>query len=133
MSLNYFLIKFTAYFFWCLVGWGWLCKGVGSIFWRALGLGIFRLALGFLVGIPMFLMAWRVNGLIHNDFLAYVLVYVPTRVVEWFITYRIFGLEAKNTEGWIWILGGVVISCLADCPMIIRQGAFSMPLGRLVC
>jgi len=31
----------------------------------------------------------------------------------------------------LWRLGGIVISCLADIPMIISVGG--LPLGRLVC
>ena len=88
---------------------------------QALGLGFFRLAIGFVLGAIAILAAGVLMSAAADPFdwsiLAYALFLVPVRALEWWITGRVIG----RTTGWahlfLWVFGGVVLSCLADIPI----------------
>jgi hypothetical protein len=74
-----------------------------------------------------------------SNVLTYLAVYVPVRWFEWSILAAIlipssfaqFLLGAAKPDR-LWRLGGIVISCLADIPLIISLGGV-IPTGRFLC
>ena len=86
---------------------------------KSLGLGFFRLALGFVFGAVAVLAAWTFMAT-GDDFdrgvLAYLVFLVPVRALEWWITARMIGRTSASANVPLWVLGGVVLSCMADIP-----------------
>jgi len=78
----------------------------------------------------------------ENSWLVYLAIYVPVRYVEWSILALLTGVKAGQTfkitsiatQGWI--LGGIVVSHVADLPLILfggeGPGGF-LPVGRFLC
>ena len=85
----------------------------------ALQLGFFRLAIGMVFGTVAIVAAWilvSAGSAYDSGVLAYVLFLIPTRALEWWITARIIGKTSAGAHLFLWIFGGVVLSCLADIP-----------------
>ena len=99
-------------------------------------LGVYRLLLGLGFGIVIWLASSLVVEKVDSQVLAYFVVYLPIRWIEWAIidSYTdeksnfLFGLNKKHR---LWRCGGIVISCLADIPIFITMGG--LPLGRFMC
>ena len=85
----------------------------------------------------------RVSAALGSGFaanaLTYLSVYVPVRWLEWSImaalllspsiSQFLFGAARPDR---LWRAGGIVISCLADIPLIISLGGV-IPTGRFLC
>jgi hypothetical protein len=111
-----------------------------------MGFGLIRLLIGTGAGVSIFLIggishwnAW------HNQILQYLAVYVPVRGFEWGIMELLIVRERNNPlkvfliggEGRtrIWRLGGILLSHLADIPMILMGSGVRemLPIGRFLC
>jgi hypothetical protein len=137
----YVLVKYLAYSAWCYFGLRWLRerKSIAS----GLGFGSVRLGLGILFGAGIFL----VGGSLHlnaptHPWLMYLSIYAPVRYVEWSIMAALLGATGGQVfrigDGVTqrWILGGIVVSHLADLPMIVMSYGGPMgflPVGRFLC
>jgi hypothetical protein len=141
----YFVVKLIAYCVWCYVGLRLFQPAAKLLPLRALGFGIFRLFMGFLFGILIYLLS---SGLITHigaglpqNTITYLAVYVPVRWIEWSIMSALLVRGATSRSPWIlgsnsrdryWRFGGILISCLADIPLIISLGGV-IPTGRFMC
>ena len=139
--VGYVAIKYAAYVLWCYLGTRIFAieRGGRSSF----AFGALRLLLGVIFGIGVFI----VGGMMHlnapsNMFALYLKIYVPVRWVEWSImaaalASRIEGarfLWGASNRSRAWRLGGILVSILADLPIILTSGAKEMlPIGRFLC
>jgi hypothetical protein len=138
--LLYALIKAVAYMSWCGQG-ARLHDHRDRLWMKGIVYGFVRLAMGVVFG--LFLIFWLVNVLstaVPNHILLYLAVYVPVRWLEWSLMAVLMDLDHRSVRNllWgetsssrLWRLGGIVISCLADIPMMISMGG--LPLGRFMC
>lgn len=137
----YVIVKCLAYSGWCYYGLRSLRNraSIGS----ALSFGFVRLGLGILFGIGIFFVgaSLHLNAPAH-PWLLYVSIYAPVRYVEWSILAALLGSRGREVyrigDGVTqrWIVGGIVVSHLADLPMILFSyaGATSfLPVGRFLC
>ena len=143
----YVAIKFLAYFTWCALGVRFLDPHKRSTIRSGLLFGSLRLLLGVVVGVSIFLL----GGIMHwaawnNLVLQYLTVYVPVRWFEWGLMELLIvrdqshgplfsllaGGDAKTR---LWRLGGIVVSHLADLPLIFGSGGVHemLPGGRFLC
>jgi len=87
---------------------------------QALGLGLFRLAIGLVFGVVAILLGGffveRAANPFDRKLLAYVLFLIPVRAVEWWITSKVIGKSSPSAPVLLWVVGGVLLSCLADVP-----------------
>ena len=138
--LLYGLIKALAYMSWC--GQGAKLHGHRDRLWlKGFVYGFVRLAMGAVFG--LIVIFWLVNALsttIPNHILLYLAVYVPVRWLEWSLMAVLMDQDDRSWHNFLngttarsrlWRVGGIVISCLADIPMIISCGG--LPLGRFMC
>jgi len=128
----YVAVKCVAYVGWCLVGLRLLDPDRPALFVRAASLGIGRLALGVVVGLFIFVAALSMNNATRNAPLTYFSIYVPVRIVEWTIWHVLVSRRFAGVKSVGWVLGGVVVSCLADIPLGIMEGGV-VPVGRPFC
>ena len=137
----YIVVKYVAYCLWSYYGLKLLRNqsGIGS----AVGFGSARLGLGMLFGISVFFVGATLH--LHvpaHPWTLYLSIYVPLRYVEWTILAALMTASA-NAERRIgegvtqrWILGGILVSHLADLPLILftYDGAKGfLPVGRFLC
>jgi hypothetical protein len=128
----YIVVKYAAYAAWCSVGLRWLAPETLRPTRRAAVLGAARLALGIAIGFFIFLAALSMNNATRNAPLTYLAIYVPVRIVEWSIFHVVISRTVQWPRSPIWVLGGVVVSCLADIPLGIMEGGI-VPVGRPFC
>ncbi|HEU4402007.1 MAG TPA: hypothetical protein VFT43_07860 [Candidatus Polarisedimenticolia bacterium] len=128
----YIVVKYLAYALWCFVGLRMLAPDRPRRLQSAALLGLARLALGVAVGLFIFFAALTMNNATRNAPLTYLAIYVPVRIFEWVLLHLLVsrGFQGKRSIGWV--LGGVVISCLADVPLGIMEGGV-VPVGRPFC
>jgi hypothetical protein len=139
----YLGVKLSAYSLWCFLGLTNIRGNRNASSAQAFKYGFLRLLLGLSFGVVIWLASSVVlsalgYGLPENV-LAYLLVYIPVRWVEWSImaallvraSFRQFLFGAARADR-LWRLGGIVISCLADIPLIIGLGGV-IPTGRFLC
>jgi hypothetical protein len=81
----------------------------------------------------------------HNLLLQYLAVYVPVRWFEWGVMELLVARNHRNPfnlfviggngRSRLWRLGGIVVSHLADIPMILMGGGVHemLPIGRFLC
>lgn len=140
MIALYALLKLAAYSGWCWVGLGLFQLGAERRLRKALALGAARLLMGLAFGIVIYLLATLVAAASRSQILAYLLVYVPVRWVEWAIVEALMHPGARGLDGFIfgagetsrgWRARGILLSCLADIPIIASVGG--LPLGRFMC
>jgi hypothetical protein len=111
----------------------------------AIGLGILRSFMGLGFGLGIWFVGSMVYGALSHlpapSALTYLLVYVPVRWLEWSIMLVTVCPPCRSTAGFflglakgdrLWRLGGIVLSCLSDIPMIISLGGI-LPVGRFMC
>jgi hypothetical protein len=103
-----------------------------------------RLFIGVIFGVGVFIAGAMMHLEVpRNTFVLYLEVYAPVRWIEWSIMAaalapskewgRAFLLEATNSSR-AWRLGGILVSILADLPIILTSGAIQMlPVGRFLC
>lgn len=144
-ALLYFGGKFLAYSVWCYFGLRAFRPQSALAPGRAIIYGAIRLSLGFFFGILIYLLSSALitslaPGLPEN-FITYLAVYVPVRWIEWTIIAVLILPGPISPSRWIagnggtdrlWRLGGIVISCLADIPLIVSMGGV-IPVGRFLC
>jgi hypothetical protein len=94
--------------------------------------GFARLMLGVGFGVFIFIAALSMNNSTRNALLTYLAIYVPVRIVEWTILHFFVSKGFHRTKSIGWVLGGVVVSCLADIPLGIMEGGV-VPVGRPLC
>jgi hypothetical protein len=145
-ALFYLGVKFLAYSGWLFYG----LRSLGKPSWgRAAAFGLLRLLMGFFFGVLIYLASsWVVVRLsssfglgLLRDVVAYLSVYVPVRWVEWSIMAALiapqslsFGAIAFGAGGADrrWRAGGILLSCLADIPLVASLGGV-IPTGRFLC
>jgi len=137
----YVLVKYLAYSIWCYLGLRWL-RGKNSV-GAGMAFGSVRLGLGMIFGVSIFV----IGGMLHlnapaNSWLAYFAVYAPVRYMEWSILAALLGtsggqvFQISGAATQRWIIGGTVVSHLADLPLIFFSGAGPkafLPVGRFLC
>jgi hypothetical protein len=141
----YFVVKLFAYCGWCYVGLRLFQPDAKLLPLRAAAWGIFRLFMGFFFGILIYLVSstliTHIGAGLPENAITYLAVYVPVRWIEWSILSALLSHGLASTSPWIlgsnprdryWRLGGIVISCLADIPLIVSLGGI-IPTGRFMC
>jgi hypothetical protein len=137
----YVLVKYFAYCLWSYYGLK-LLRGKTTI-GSGVAFGSARLGLGMFFGAGVFVL----GGTLHlnvpaHPWTLYLSIYAPVRYVEWTIlaALMIWSVSAARavSDGVTqrWILGGIVVSHLADLPLILftYEGTKSfLPVGRFLC
>jgi hypothetical protein len=145
VALLYPAIKLLAYSFWCYLGLRNFRPSMNGAYSCSLFYGFLRLLMGLFFAVAIWLIGTIVlshigYGLPQN-ILTYVLVYVPVRWIEWSVMAALIVPDSFPLVRWIsgtsprdrnWRLGGIVISCLADIPLIASLGGV-IPTGRFLC
>ena len=143
---GYIAVKYLAYAGWNILGVAWLRHPSGHPLSSGMKLGVVRLFIGLAAGIGIFI----VGGVMHwdvwpNPFLQYLTVYAPVRWFEWGIMECLVVREGHSkivqflvggdNRSRAWRVGGIVVSHLADLPMIISGDGFKemLPVGRFLC
>jgi hypothetical protein len=142
----YVAVKYLAYSGWCALGVNWLDRTGRSPLRSGLGFGLIRLLIGVAAGVAIFF----IGGISHwsawpNLLLQYLAVYAPVRWFEWGIMELLIVRERRNLlkvfliggngRTRMWRLGGILVSHLADIPMILTGGGVHemLPIGRFLC
>jgi hypothetical protein len=138
-------LKFLAYSAWCYFGLRIYRPQQPDRLTRWLVYGFLRTLMGVFFGIFIYLASslilQKIGIGLPQNVLTYLSVYVPVRWVEWSIMAALiipdpftFGywLRGSSQRDRLWRLGGIVISCLADIPLIISLGGI-IPTGRFLC
>jgi hypothetical protein len=128
----YVVVKWIAYASWCFLGLRVLAPERPRPLRRAAVLGVGRLVLGIVVGVLIFFAALSMSNATRNAPLTYVSIYVPVRIVEWAIFHVLVSRRVQWTKSVAWVIGGVMVSCLADIPVGIMEGGV-VPVGRPFC
>lgn len=112
----YVVAKFIGYSGWSLVGlklWN-HSQGV-KLFLNGLKFGFIRMLIGILFGLMIFI-AYRTDN--TNLAFKYFIIYLPIRVIEWGILYRMISKSQPSPRSpmqiWLWILGGILVSFAID-------------------
>jgi len=101
--------------------------------------------MGFFFGILIYFLGsaliTRIGTGLPENAITYLAVYVPVRWIEWSIMSAILNRDPKANSPWLfgwsardryWRLGGIVVSCFADIPLIYSLGGI-IPTGRFMC
>ncbi len=138
--LLYLGVKALAYMAWCGLG-ARIHGHRDRIALKGFVYGLIRLAMGAVLGLVLIL--WLVNalyGATRSELTLYLAVYVPVRWLEWSSLAVLMGAEQRSPSGFLlgttagsrlWRAGGILISCLADLPVILGMGG--LPVGRFMC
>jgi hypothetical protein len=147
--LVYLALKGAAYVAWCARGVRLFRPERARVLGLAVGLGLLRMGLGLGFGVLIFfagafvyagLDEAGVFGATSVTILTYLAVYVPVRWIEWAILEALLTPRARSLGGFFlgadtrarsWRLGGALISCLADLPLMLSVGG--LPVGRFMC
>ena len=144
-ALLYFGLQFLAYTGWCYFGLYKFRADQQPRLTRSVAYGFLRLLLGLFFGVLIFVVSMSLisaigSGLPQNV-ITYLLVYVPVRWIEWSIISILIVPDSFSFSNWaigsgtknrLWRFGGIVISCLADIPLIVSLGGV-VPVGRFLC
>lgn len=136
---GYIAFKFFIYVIWCSVGIRYLLGSSQYPPMSALQLGFIRILLSIIFGFLIGGFASTVYKMLGNEYLTYILVYTPARVVEWgIIAYLIYSKNSSNLtsqKSILWIIGGIFVSfVVTDVPVIlILGGPFTGSIGRIFC
>jgi hypothetical protein len=138
--LLYVAAKFVAYSVWCGLG-ARLHGHQDRLVQKGILFGIIRSIMGAVFGLIAIVAALNALSIVTRDkFQLYLLVYVPVRWIEWSLMVPFLDKQGFSLRGLVvgktpasawWRLGGIVISCVADIPMILMVGG--MPVGRFMC
>ena len=141
----YLLVKYILYSSWCYRGVKRLRPSQEKRVASAMMYGLTRLPFGFGFGILIYLGGSLVMGAVFDlplsGVITYLIVYVPVRWIEW----SIIGAMISSSGGFVrdlirpssleqlrWRAGGIVVSFIADIPMIIVFDGM-LPVGRFMC
>ncbi len=128
----YVVVKYLAYMGWCYVGLVRLAPERTHPVRKAAVLGGVRLAIGVALGLFIFVAALSMNNATKNAPLTYFSIYVPVRVLEWTVLHVFVAKRFQWPGSVAWILGGIIVSCLADVPLGMMNGGV-VPVGRPLC
>jgi hypothetical protein len=128
----YIIVKALAYSAWCYLGVRLFRADSPTPVAAAIGYGLGRLMLGIVLGLFIFMLAVGMNNAVRSQLLTYLVIYVPVRVGEWTLWYRLMRKDDPQFYGLFWVIGGVVVSCLADIPIAIAEHGL-IPVGRPFC
>jgi hypothetical protein len=141
----YFVVKLIAYCVWCYVGLRMFQPQARLLPAKSIGFGVLRLFMGFFFGILIYFLSsaliTHIGAGLPENTITYLAVYVPVRWIEWSIMAAILYRGATRPYPWFlgeksrdryWRLGGILISCLADIPLIAALGGI-IPTGRFLC
>src|SRR5947207_4383820 len=127
----YITVKALAYSAWCYLGVRWFQPESTEPHAAAIVYGLGRLMLGIVLGLFIFLLAVGMNNAVRSQLLTYLVIYVPVRIGEWTFWYRLMRKDDPQFYGLFWVLGGVIVACLADIPIAIADHRL-IPAGRPV-
>jgi len=137
----YIVVKYLAYCGWCYYGLKLLRDKASA--GSAIGFGSARLGLGIVFGVGIFFLgAFLHLNVPAHPWLMYVSIYAPVRYIEWTILAALVIAGASTTHrlgesaAQKWIVGGIVVSHLADLPLILftYEGTKGfLPVGRFLC
>ncbi|MCD6045916.1 MAG: hypothetical protein K0R48_1079 [Gammaproteobacteria bacterium] len=119
IPLGYGLIKFIAYTAWCYLALCWFDNTVKNKRSMAVWLGFIRLFLGFILGSSLGRIGFSLTGF-NSISGAYFMMYPAIRAFEWGIMWLILHSRKINikapsiTAVVLWIIGGIIVSCLVD-------------------
>ena len=130
--VGYIFTKALAYTAWCFVGIAWFAPGRRPRVQAAITFGIGRLLLGVVLGLGIYVAALSMNNATRNAPLTYLVIYLPVRLGEWMLWYFILRTEPGGRRAAIWVVGGIILSCLADLPLGLIEGGV-VPVGRPFC
>ena len=146
---SYLALKVLAYSAWMFVGMRAFRREGWSRIGTAMGLGILRVLVGLGFGLAIAVASEAVSDVVrsvsYTEWVsvtaAYLAIYVPVRWIEW----GVFDLAPRGDSSWLrgvvmghgrrtwwWRGGGIVVSCLADIPVILALGGIPM-LGSFLC
>lgn len=137
--LAYSLIKFGAYVGWSAFG-AKLHGHTNRIFLKGLLFGVVRMFMGIGFGLAIFVLANVIIGAAGSQPATYFIVYPPVRWVEWSLLALMLDTQPASFKAFLggsskksiyWKCGGIVISCLADIPVLLAVGG--LPVGRFMC
>ena len=132
MSVLYFAIKFVAYAAWCRLGIRVLQRITERPMRLAAALGLFRLAVGFILGWGLIFVMLKVfpdQGRIGFQIPQYVIALILLRWIEWTVisawlrrapASRFFA--GKSASDYFWRAGGVGLSFLTDASVLFGVG-----------
>jgi len=140
-AIVYIIVKFMAYAAWSYFGLRQL--RTSATIGTAAKFGFVRLLLGIFFGVSVFV----AGAMLHlnvpaHPYLLYLSIYAPVRYLEWSILAWLLLNSSERSCGYanartqLWVLGGIVVSHLADLPMILLscEGAKGfLPVGRFLC
>jgi hypothetical protein len=130
----YVMVKMFAYTFWSYIGIINFAPKVKHTIVLSFLYGIIRLSMGFFLGVLIFIYALKLNNAIDNSFLTYLVIYVPARILEWSLMFIIISRNFSNLKYiLLWIVGGIIISCIADIPLGFVSNWDIVPHGRPLC
>jgi hypothetical protein len=145
VALLYGAVKLLAYSFWGYWGLRNFRPPMNNLYSRSLFYGFLRLLMGLFFGVCIWMFSTvvlsHVGYGLPQTILTYALVYLPVRWIEWSIMAALIVPGSFPLAHWIlgtspqdrnWRLGGIVISCLADIPLIVSLGGV-IPSGRFLC
>jgi hypothetical protein len=134
-------IKYSAYVCWCYLG----IRVFATERSRrsAFAFGAMRLFLGVIFGVGVFFVGAMMHlSVPRHPFVLYLEMYAPVRWLEWSIMAAALAPQVEGSRFLIgasnpsraWRLGGILVSILADLPIILTSGAKEMlPVGRFLC
>jgi hypothetical protein len=143
LTLFYTILKFICYFLWCRYGISYLMLPYSNKWTRGLIFGIIRLLIGALFGTVLGYFILLMVFLSPGDLTRlaiYLTVYVVIRWIEWSLMEVLINKQSRSWLGFwfgnnkksrIWRAGGIVVSYLADVPLIAIL--WTIPLGRIFC
>lgn len=136
----YILSKYVAYSIWCYCGLRWLREQ--SSIGAGLRFGFVRLGLGILFGVGVFFgVAFLHLDVPSHPWVLYLSIYAPVRYVEWSIIAALLSVKSgelhriSDSRTQWWIVGGIVVSHLADLPLVVFEHGVTgfLPVGRFLC
>ena len=137
--LVYSGIKFAAYVGWSTFGVT-LHGHTNRVFVKGFLFGALRMFMGIFFGVGIFILANVVIGVSKSQPATYFIVYIPVRWIEWSLLGLWLDTQPASIKAFLggssrksiyWKLGGIVISCLADIPVLVAVGG--LPVGRFMC
>jgi len=160
--LAYGLIKFIAYMWWCYFALKCYAVDVKNKILAAAGFGFVRLLIGIVIGSTIAVWLWipifayfstseavkqllstaniDMIDLLKPTALVYLTIYPLIRIIEWTLMWFIMQYSLKNrlqapskASIVLWVLGGIIVSCVADIPLWFRGIDIQLFSGRPFC
>ena len=126
----YVLLKLVAHAFWGIAGVRLLDRGRDRATAVGIMWGTMRTLLGFITGLLVYAATRNTTYAFRTATSTYLGIYIPLRFVEWYLMARLVRQNGKfSRRDALWIAGGVVISFIADVPMM-HHGI--VPAGRAI-